>query len=124
MNAPLLPRQQQVLELMAGGLTYGQIAERTHLSLSTVKTHAGRMFARFGVHDRASAVAAGYANGFLQLPAGKQVTAPVAVLAGAVETLRMSHPRHRPAVRGQVCMACSAIDRLAALLPTRREGAA
>ena len=64
MTAPapcLTPRQLQILELMAQGLTRPQIAERLWLSAETVATHQQAVYARLGVHTGPAAVAAGYA---------------------------------------------------------------
>lgn len=49
-------REKQVLELLIGGLTNGQIAERLYLSESTVKSHLASSFRKLGVSSRAEAV--------------------------------------------------------------------
>jgi ATP/maltotriose-dependent transcriptional regulator MalT len=50
-------RQVEILELAAQGLSRREIAERLHLSTSTVKTHFENSYARLGVKNRAAAVA-------------------------------------------------------------------
>jgi DNA-binding NarL/FixJ family response regulator len=50
-------RQVEILELAAQGMSRREIAERLHLSTSTVKTHFENSYARLGVKNRAAAVA-------------------------------------------------------------------
>jgi DNA-binding NarL/FixJ family response regulator len=50
-------REQQVLELLARGLTNAAIAERLGLSGKTVRNHVSNLFTKLGVADRAAAVA-------------------------------------------------------------------
>jgi len=58
LNEPVITdRQVEILELAAQGLSRGQIAERLHVSPSTVKTHFENSYARLGVKNRAAAVA-------------------------------------------------------------------
>lgn len=64
------PRELQVLELVASGMTNRQIASRLRLGEATVKTHLQHVCAKLGAVDRASAVAAGYRTGLLQPPFG------------------------------------------------------
>lgn len=54
----LSPRERQVLQLVAAGLTNGEIADRLYLSESTVKTHLSSSFRKIGVCSRAEAAAA------------------------------------------------------------------
>lgn len=65
----LTPRQQQVLELMAAGLTRPQIAERLYLGTTTIASHQRAVYAHLGVHTGPAAVAAAYRTGLLQEPA-------------------------------------------------------
>lgn len=53
---PLTPRQQEVLELIAAGLSNREIAERLYLSEGTVKNTVSEIYARLGVRDRVQAV--------------------------------------------------------------------
>lgn len=69
-TAPVLTaRQQQILELMADGLTRPQIAERLWLGVETIRSHQRAVYARLGVRSGHAAVAAGYAAGLLHEPA-------------------------------------------------------
>ena len=61
----LTPRERQVLELAAEGLSGPQIAAELVLSRSTVKRHFDNIYARLGVSDRAAAVARGLRHGLI-----------------------------------------------------------
>ena len=54
---PLSEREQEVLELIAKGLSNQEIAVGLHISLSTVKTHASQIYGKLNVHNRTQAVA-------------------------------------------------------------------
>ena len=54
---PLTHREQEVLELMAAGLTNREIAEELVISPGTVKKHAGNVYGKLGVHSRTGAAA-------------------------------------------------------------------
>jgi DNA-binding NarL/FixJ family response regulator len=62
----LTPREAEVLELMARGLTNAELAARLFLSKKTVKTHVGNVFAKLGVADRVQAVIAAYESGVVR----------------------------------------------------------
>jgi DNA-binding CsgD family transcriptional regulator len=47
-------REEQVAALVAQGLSDKQIADRLHMAFSTVRTHVKSVFAKLGVHNRAS----------------------------------------------------------------------
>jgi NarL family two-component system response regulator LiaR len=51
----LTGREEDVLRLMARGLTNTEIAERLHLSEGTVRNHVSAIFAKLGVSDRTQA---------------------------------------------------------------------
>lgn len=61
----LTVRERRVLELVARGLSNGQIAEESGLSLSTVKNRVSDVFAKLGVRDRAQAVIVAYEVGLV-----------------------------------------------------------
>ncbi|WP_431927503.1 response regulator [Nonomuraea jabiensis] len=57
--APVLSeREREVLELVARGLTNGEIGRRLFIGEATVKTYLLRVFGKLGVSDRTSAVLA------------------------------------------------------------------
>lgn len=53
----LSPRQQQVLELMAEGLTNSEIGEQLGVTERTVKAYAQELYDKLGARNRAGAVA-------------------------------------------------------------------
>ena len=53
---PLTPREIEVVELLAAGLTNREIAEKLVLSPQTVKKHAGNIYQKLGVNNRTQAV--------------------------------------------------------------------
>jgi DNA-binding NarL/FixJ family response regulator len=59
----LTPREVEVLQLIAEGLTNTEIAARLVVSAATVKSHVNHIFAKIGARDRAQAVVYAFANG-------------------------------------------------------------
>ncbi|MBY5163755.1 LuxR C-terminal-related transcriptional regulator [Salsipaludibacter albus] len=53
----LSPRQQQVLELMAEGMTNAEIGDQLGVTERTVKAYAQELYDKLGVRNRAGAVA-------------------------------------------------------------------
>jgi len=53
----LSPREQEVLELLARGYLYKEIAERLNISVATVNTYVRRMYEKLHVRSRGQAVA-------------------------------------------------------------------
>jgi len=51
-RGPLTPRQADVAQLVARGLTNAQIAHRLHLSERTIENHIYRALTRLGLHSR------------------------------------------------------------------------
>jgi len=62
---PLSQREQEVLQLVAEGLTNQQIADRLVISIRTVKKHVENIHGKLGVQNRTQAVARGLALGLL-----------------------------------------------------------
>jgi DNA-binding CsgD family transcriptional regulator len=63
--APLTPREREVLQLAAEGLSGPNIAERLFVSTGTVKTHFHNIYKKLGVGGRGGAVARGLRLGFI-----------------------------------------------------------
>ena len=63
--ASLTPREREILQLAAEGLSGPSIAERLVLSPATVKTHFRNLYEKLGVGDRAAAVAEGMRLGLI-----------------------------------------------------------
>jgi PAS domain S-box-containing protein len=61
----LTPRQGEILELMADGLSTAQIAERLMLSTETVRNHVRRVLMELQVHTRLEAIAVARRLGLL-----------------------------------------------------------
>lgn len=55
----LTPRELEILELIAQGLSNREIAERAYVSENTVKTHLSRVFDKLGARRRTQAVQLG-----------------------------------------------------------------
>ncbi|MBL8981278.1 MAG: winged helix-turn-helix transcriptional regulator [Gemmatimonadetes bacterium] len=55
----LTPRELEILELIAQGLSNREIAERVFVSENTVKTHSSRVFEKLDVRRRTQAVQRG-----------------------------------------------------------------
>ncbi|WP_410590983.1 response regulator [Amycolatopsis sp. lyj-23] len=59
-------REQEVLTLIARGLSNDEIAQRLHLGIATVKTHVGRLLHKLAARDRAQLVIAAYESGLIR----------------------------------------------------------
>lgn len=62
----LTAREQEVLRLVAEGLSAPDIGKQIHLSTTTVKSHLHSLYEKLGVSDRAAAVAEAMRRGLLE----------------------------------------------------------
>jgi DNA-binding NarL/FixJ family response regulator len=61
-------REREVLTLVGLGRSNTEIAAQLHVSLSTAKTHVGRLLMKLGARDRAQLVIAAYTTGLVRPP--------------------------------------------------------
>jgi DNA-binding NarL/FixJ family response regulator len=61
----LTEREQQVLSLVAHGLSNAELAETLHVSLPTAKTHVSRILTKLGARDRTQLVILAYELGLV-----------------------------------------------------------
>lgn len=61
----LTPRELEILELIASGLSNREIAERLFVSENTVKTHSSRLFDKLSAKRRTQAVQIGKEMGLI-----------------------------------------------------------
>lgn len=62
----LTPREQEVLAMVADGMSNAEIRDALVLSEATVKTHVARILMKTGSRDRAAVVALAWRTGFKQ----------------------------------------------------------
>ena len=63
------PREREILQLLATGLTGEEVAERLMLSATTVQTHIRNAMRKLGARTRVEAITLSLAHGYIRLPA-------------------------------------------------------
>jgi DNA-binding NarL/FixJ family response regulator len=58
-------REREILRLIGLGLSNAEITDRLYVSMSTTKTHVGRLLMKLGARDRAHLVIAAYEAGLV-----------------------------------------------------------
>ncbi len=67
-NTPALTkREAAILDLIARGNTYGEVAQMLSVSVGTVQTHIKNIYGKLSVHSRGEAVFEAHRRGLLQL---------------------------------------------------------
>jgi DNA-binding NarL/FixJ family response regulator len=61
----LTEREEDVLRVLARGMSNGEIAAKLFVSVETVKSHVASILMKLGVRDRTQAVIAAYESGFI-----------------------------------------------------------
>ncbi len=72
--AELTPREQEVLILLAQGLSNAEVGAQLHIAEATVRTHLARVMSKLDVREKTQAVIAAYQAGLVQTPAPRPST--------------------------------------------------
>ncbi|WJV44780.1 response regulator transcription factor [Streptomyces flavofungini] len=65
LHEPLTPREQEVLAMVATGLTNDEVAAALYVTLSTVKTHLGSIQRKLGARNRVEVAARAWQHGLV-----------------------------------------------------------
>jgi len=68
---PLSKRETTILDLIARGDSYGDVAKTLSLSIGTVQTHIKKIYDKLSVHSRGEAVFEAHRRGLLQMDGAK-----------------------------------------------------
>ena len=63
----LTPREREVLQALAEGLSDKEIAERFHIGVGTVRNHIVNIFSKLGVHSRLQALVFAVRHGVVEI---------------------------------------------------------
>ncbi len=66
-HAPVSAREEQVLQLVADGLSLPEVAAELYISVKTVKNHLASIYAKLGARDRTQAVLRAVRMGIIRL---------------------------------------------------------
>jgi DNA-binding NarL/FixJ family response regulator len=67
-GSDLTPREREILELLAEGLSNAAIAERLHVSVYTVRNHVANLSTKLGAHSKLEALSIAVREGLLPGP--------------------------------------------------------
>lgn len=95
----LTPRQQEVMRLVADGLSNTDIASRMHVTVATVKSHLSETLQKLAVRDRTQLAVLAHQHGLTMRTGGTGQSAPAIGKAPAFRpsTSRSDHDRGRGA---------------------------